>query len=83
MLHSFQDVVLTFFLPCDIEEITNGVLNLVTNETMTKYSEIIEVPELCKVWLEAMCIELGGMLQVCGNTKVTDTIKFIIHKEIS
>ncbi len=42
--YSLQDIVLTFLPPGDIEEMVNGVVNPVTNETTTKYAKIIEVP---------------------------------------
>ena len=54
-----QDIALTFVPLVDIKEMANGVVHPTTNETMTKYAKIIEVPELDKVWLEAMCKELG------------------------
>ena len=44
---------------------------------------MIEVPELHKVWLEAMCKELGRLAQGWGNTKGTDMIKFMTHEEIA
>ncbi len=52
--HSLQDVALTFILPVGIEEMGNSNVHPTTNETMTKYAKIIEVPELHKLWLEAM-----------------------------
>ncbi len=61
----------------------NGVVHLMTNETMTKYAKIIEVPELRKVWLEAMCKELKRLAQGSGNTKGTDTIQFMTHEKIA
>ncbi len=73
----------TFTLACDIEEMKNGVVHPTTNETMTKYAKIIEVPELRKVWLEAMCKELGKLAQGWGNTKGTDKIQFMTHEEIA
>ena len=57
--NSLSKVALTFNPPTDLEEMANGVVNPVTKETMTKYVNIIKVPELCDVWLQAMCKELG------------------------
>jgi hypothetical protein len=61
----------------------NGVVHPATNETMTKYDNIIAVPELREVWLEAMCKELGRLAQGWGTTKGTDTIQFMTHEEIA
>ncbi len=61
--HSLQDIALTFIPPVDIEEMANGVGHRTTNETMTKYAKTIEVPELLKIWLEAMCKESGRLSQ--------------------
>ncbi len=61
----------------------NGVVHPTTNETMTKYSKIIAVPELHEVWLEAMCKELGRLAQGWSNNKGTDTIQFMTHEEIA
>jgi hypothetical protein len=80
---SLQDISFTFLPPGDLEEMANGVVHPTTNETLTKYAKIIAVPELRKVWLEAMCKELGRLAQGWGTTKGTDTIQFMTHEEIS
>ena len=61
----------------------NGVVHPITKETMTKYAKIIKVPELQDVWLAAMCKELGRIAQGWGDTKGTDTVRFMTHEEIA
>ena len=36
------------------EELANGLVHPVTQETLTKYKKIIKVPELRETWLKAM-----------------------------
>ena len=80
---SLKEIALTFTPPCDIEEMANGVVHPITQETMTKYGAIIKVPELRDVWLKAMCKELGRIAQGWGDTKGTDTVRFMTHDEIA
>ncbi len=58
---------------------TNGVVHAVINETMTN----IEGPELQEIWLEARYKELDRLVQGWGNTKGTNMIQFMTHKEIA
>ena len=78
-----ENVALTFSQPVDLEEMVNGVVYPVTKETMTKYAKTIKVPELRGVWFAAMCKELGRIAQGWGNTKGTDTIRFMNCNKIS
>ncbi len=55
----------------------------VTNETITNYAKLIDESLLCNVWMEAMCVELSRLAQGYGDTKGTDTIKFMTLKEIA
>ena len=77
------DIALTYAPPVDLEEMANGVVHPVSKETMTKYAKIIKVLELKDVWLAAMCKELGRIAQGWGDTKGTDTVRFMTHKEIA
>ena len=45
--------------PLDIEQYANGVVHPTTKETLTKYEQLIDAPELREVWMKAMCVELG------------------------
>ena len=45
--------------PPDIEEVANGVVHPVTNETITKYQKIIADPLLRETWSKTMAKELG------------------------
>ena len=49
--------------PVDIAEMANGVVHPTTKETLTKYQQVVEVPELRELWMKAMCIELGRLAQ--------------------
>ena len=64
----------------DLEELFNGVVHPVTNETITKYQNLINDPLLRDEWSEAMCKELGRLAQGYGETLGTNTIRFRIHE---
>ena len=66
----------------DIEELCNGVVHPVTQETITKYQKLAKDPLLQKVWTKAMAKELGRLAQGLGDTKGTDTIRFLTKDEI-
>ena len=66
----------------NIEEFANGVVHPETKETITKYSKLIKEPTLRKVWLKAMCIELGRLANRYEDTKGTNTFKFMSLDEI-
>ena len=68
--------------PVDIAEMANGVVHPTTKETLTKYQQVVEVPELRELWMKAMCIELGRLAQGYGDTKGTDTIHVMTLEEI-
>ena len=67
---------------CDPERVANGVVHPVSKETITKYKKIISDPILRDTWLEAMCKELGRLAQGYGDTKGTNTIRFMNLSEI-
>ncbi len=54
----------------DIKEFANGVVHLIANKTITKYDKVIEDLTLQKVWLKAMCIELGRLAQSYKTPRV-------------
>ena len=66
----------------DIEEMCNGVVHPVTQETITKYQKLANDPLLQAVWKKAMAKELGRLAQGFGDTEGTDTIRFLTHDEI-
>jgi len=78
-----QNTPLTYNAAPDIEEFANGVVHPTTKETLTKYEQLIEAPELREVWMKAMCVELGRLAQGYGTTKGTETINFMTHEEIA
>ena len=63
--------------PTTLEEVANGVVHPVTKETITKYKKLIEDPLLRETWSKAMCKELGRLCQGFGETKGTDTMRFL------
>ena len=65
-----------------IEEVANGVVHLVTKETVTKYQKLVDDPILCDVWEMAMCVELRQTAQDFGDTKGTETMRFLTLEEI-
>ncbi len=73
---------LTISPAIDIEEMCNGVVHPITNETITKYQKLINEPLLRETWTKAMCIELGRLAQGFEYTKGTNTIRFLNHREI-
>ena len=52
-----------------LEEVANGVVHPVTEETITKYKKLIEDPLLRETWSKAMCKELGRLCQGFGDTQ--------------
>ena len=60
-----------------IEEVVNGVVHPVTKETITKYQKLVDYSILREIWEMAMCVELGGLTQGFGDTKGTETIRFL------
>ena len=66
----------------DIKEVCNGVVHPITKETITKYQTLSNDPLLRDVWIKAMCKELGRLAQGYGDTKGTDTIRFLALDEI-
>ena len=55
----------------------------ITNKTITKYHKLIDEPLLREVWMKAMCVELGRLVQVYKDTKGAETVKFITWQEIN
>ena len=66
----------------DIKEYANRVVHPVTNDTITKYKNLINYPLLKDVWMKAMCVKLGSLAQGCQDVTGTNTIKFMTHEEI-
>ena len=65
-----------------LEEVSNGVVQPHTKETITGYSKLINDPVLRNVWIKAMCIKLGRLSNVYKDTNVTQTIQYMTHEEI-
>ena len=65
-----------------IEEVVNGVVHPVTKETITKYQKLVDDPILREIWEMAMCVELGRLTQGFGDTKGTETMRFLELDEI-
>ena len=78
-----EGIAITYSPPLDIEEMTCGVVHPVTKETLTKYQQLNHDPLLRDVWMKAMCIKLGRLVQGYEGTKGTDTIRFLSHHEIA
>ena len=68
---ALQNSKLVLISPADIEESYNRVDHPITNETVTKYKKLIDEPLLRDVWMRAMCVELGHLVQGYGSTKET------------
>ena len=51
-----EDNPFAFDAPVDIAEMADGVVHPTTKERLTKYQQVIEVPELSELWMKAMCI---------------------------
>ena len=66
---------LTIRLAINIEEICNGVVHLITKETIIKYEKLINNPTLEDIWTKAMCREPGRLAQGYDDVKDTTTIK--------
>jgi len=66
----------------NIEELCNGVVHSVTQETITKYQKLAKDPLLQGVWFKAMTKELGQLAQRFGGIEGTDTIHFPSKEEI-
>ena len=65
-----------------VEEIANGVVHPITKETITNYQKLINDPILREVWEMAMCAELDRLAQGFGDTKGTETMRFLDFDEI-
>ena len=67
----------------NLDKVANDVVCPVTKETNNKYDKLIAAPELREVYMKAMCVELGRLVQGYEDTKGTGTIKFVSREEIS
>ena len=47
----------------DLKEVCNGVVHPITEDTLTNYKKVIACPQLRKLWMKAMCKELGNIVQ--------------------
>ena len=65
-----------------IEEVANGVVHPITKEMNTKYQKLVDDPILREIWEMAMCVELGRLTQGFGDTKGTETMRFLELDEI-
>ena len=61
--------------PVKIEQIANGVVHLVTKETITKYKKLIADPVLRDEWRLGMCKELGRLAQGYDEEGHDDYVK--------
>ena len=66
----------------DLQDFCGGVTHPPTGETITHYKKLLKIPELKETWEEAMCTELGKILEGYGEEKGTNTVKFLTHDEI-
>ena len=69
--------------PLNMEQVANGVVHSVTQETITKYKKLIDDPLLSETWMEAMAEELGRLAQGYKDTKGTSTEEFMDLEEIT
>ena len=70
-------------LTVEMQEVCNGVVHPITKQTITKYEELANNPELRDVWTKAMCKELGNIAQGYDETKGIDTVRFLNYEQIS
>ena len=68
--------------PFDIQHVCNGVVHPTTGETITKYTQLANDPQLRAIWEEAFCVELGRLAQGYKNTPGTNTVQFMDHNMI-
>ena len=74
--------------PLKIEEIANNVVHPVTKKTITKYKQLIDDPIMRKVWVMAICKELGRLSEGYDekgsnyHTEGTNTMRFLNHEGI-
>ena len=54
-----------------------------TDETITSYQKLMQIPELKHVWEEAMCKELGKIPNRWNDTEGTQTVRFLTHVKIA
>jgi hypothetical protein len=57
-----------------MEEVTNGVVQPVTKETITKYKRLISDP-LLRDWMKGMCKELGRLSQGYKEESTSEYVK--------
>ena len=68
----------------DINEVCNGVIHPVTNETITKYTKLMNDPALKVIWVSAMSKELHRLAQEKEDVTIgTNTIFFLSQAEIT
>ena len=77
-----QHEQLIFSPDIELDEICMGVQHPIMKQTINKYQQLIAEPLLKDTWTKAMCKELGRLAQGYGNTKGTNTIKFLTLDEI-
>jgi hypothetical protein len=67
----------------NIEEICNGIVHPITEETITKYTKLMDDPALKGLWVPAMSKELHCLAQGKEGVMVgTNTIFYLTHDEI-
>jgi hypothetical protein len=68
----------------NIKEVCNDVIHPVTKETIMKYNNLMNNPDLKNLWVPAMSNELHRLAQgKVGITAATNTIFFLSHEKIS
>ena len=60
----------------DLQEMCNGVVHLITKETITKYRKLANDFISKDVWQQTMCKESGRVLQGFQYIKGTNTVRF-------
>eukprot|EP00804_Cyclotella_cryptica_P023154 CCRYP_000368-RA/>CCRYP_000368-RA protein AED:0.46 eAED:0.46 QI:0/-1/0/1/-1/1/1/0/117 len=65
-----------------LDQMANGAVHPITQETITKYENLAQDPIMKDTWTKAMCKELGRLVQGFGKTKGTNTVFFMTIDEI-
>eukprot|EP00804_Cyclotella_cryptica_P015897 CCRYP_006383-RA/>CCRYP_006383-RA protein AED:0.07 eAED:-0.04 QI:0/0/0/1/0/0/2/0/1375 len=69
----------------NIDHFCNGVQHPVTGETITKYKQLINIPQMREIWTTAFGKEFGNLAQGDNKTgeKGTDSIFVMSHDDIA
>ena len=67
----------------NLQQFCGGVTHPDTGVNITSYRKLLKIPLLRDVWVKVMCKELGNISQGFGDTKGTNTVRFLTHAEIA